>query len=392
MARVLVVDDEKPVRDLVSSLVADMGEEVEVAADGAEAWEMLQHTPYDLVITDLKMPRMDGIELLKQIRKTPGETMVIILTGYASVQTAIESLRLGAYDYIEKPFSLIALEYTIKRALDRIKLVGELKTSIKRLQEFDRKLQSKHEELKTTQERLIQTEKLTLFSKMASFVVHNLKASISTLSLMLQNSAKYMGNHIFLEESFKDIGHEVKRIESLISLLQHVPKEIDLPYKLIDINSLIEQSISILPFDNLSHIDLIKDFRDIPLVNGHEQLLKATFCNILKNAVEAMPNGGKLWISTNTFGARHKGSFIQIIIRDTGIGMLPCFIEYKLFKPFHTTKPTGLGLGLYHSREIIERHGGIIRVRSQLNQGTTFTILLPDSSASKNIPQCYIFN
>jgi signal transduction histidine kinase len=227
---------------------------------------------------------------------------------------------------------------------------------------------------------------------MASFMAHNLKSSISTLSLMLQNSAKYMGNHVFLEEAFKDISHEVKRIESLINWLQHMPKGLDLPYKPADINNLIEECIETLSLNHLPHITVIKSLRKLTLVNCHENLLKAAFFNIIKNAMEVMPNSGKLWISTRSVGPRTKAPFIQIQIRDTGVGMLSCFIECKLFEPFQTTKEKGLGLGLYHSREIIEQHGGSIGVNSELNQGTTFTITLPGASVARNIPHCYVFN
>jgi DNA-binding NtrC family response regulator len=130
MARVLVVDDDKSVREMISSLIREMGEEVEIAVNGADAWKKIKQTPFDLVITDLKMPKMDGINLLKKIKEKPWETVVIILTGYASVKTAIESLKLGAYDYVEKPFSLINLEFTIKRALEKLELIRKLKASI----------------------------------------------------------------------------------------------------------------------------------------------------------------------------------------------------------------------------------------------------------------------
>ena len=103
MSKILIVDDEKTIRDSSKLILDEEGYETELAADGQDALEKIKQTDFDIVITDIKMPRLDGIQLLEEVSKLSPETFVIIMTAYASVETAIEALRRGAYDYILKP-------------------------------------------------------------------------------------------------------------------------------------------------------------------------------------------------------------------------------------------------------------------------------------------------
>ncbi|HUL31498.1 MAG TPA: sigma-54 dependent transcriptional regulator [Thermodesulfobacteriota bacterium] len=115
--KILVVDDEAPVRDIVRKGLSQMGGySVEVAQNGAEAIEKIEQDVFDLVLTDLKMPEMDGIELLKTIKGTRPEVMVILMTAYGSIETAVEAMRIGANDYITKPVDLNELLIHISKA------------------------------------------------------------------------------------------------------------------------------------------------------------------------------------------------------------------------------------------------------------------------------------
>ena len=102
-AKILIVDDEKPIRDSLKLILDEEGYSTNVASDGEDALQRLQEDVYDVVITDIKMPRMDGMQLLESASKISPETFFIIMTAYASVKTAIDSLRQGAYDYLIKP-------------------------------------------------------------------------------------------------------------------------------------------------------------------------------------------------------------------------------------------------------------------------------------------------
>ncbi len=116
--KILVIDDEDIVRTSCSRTLAPAGFEVRLARNGVEGLKILEEGPFDLVLTDLKMPDMDGIEVLRKIKETWPAVEVIIITGYQTVDTAVKAIKLGAFDYIEKPFTPDALITAVSKALD----------------------------------------------------------------------------------------------------------------------------------------------------------------------------------------------------------------------------------------------------------------------------------
>ncbi|CUS76339.1 Response regulator receiver domain-containing protein [Candidatus Kryptonium thompsonii] len=118
-SRILVVDDEEALRYLLSSELAAEGYEVETAGDGDEAIESIKQKDYDVVLLDIKMPRVDGFEVLRFIKQNKPEIKVIMLTAYADVKNAIEALKLGASDFVSKPYDLEDILTSINRALGR---------------------------------------------------------------------------------------------------------------------------------------------------------------------------------------------------------------------------------------------------------------------------------
>ena len=132
-AKILIVDDEKPIRDSLKLVLDDEGYSTTVASDGEDAFQRLQEDVYDVVITDIKMPRMDGMQLLESASKISPETFFIIMTAYASVKTAIDSLRQGAYDYLIKPVEFDDVIIRVKRLIDFKKLAAENKSLRQRI-------------------------------------------------------------------------------------------------------------------------------------------------------------------------------------------------------------------------------------------------------------------
>jgi DNA-binding NtrC family response regulator len=124
-SRILIVDDEKPIRESVSLVLSEEGYETEIASDGSEALNLLGEKDFDVLITDLKMPGIDGIDLIKKSLKICPQTSVIIITAHASVESAIEALRIGAFDYILKPFDFDDLILKVQRLLNHKELALE---------------------------------------------------------------------------------------------------------------------------------------------------------------------------------------------------------------------------------------------------------------------------
>lgn len=116
-ARILVVDDEEIVRISCERILSPAGYRVDVTPDGRKALQMLEQNKYDLVLSDLKMPHMDGMEVLAEIKKRTPQARVIIITGYSTVEIAVKAIKMGAYNYIEKPFNPETLISAVKEAL-----------------------------------------------------------------------------------------------------------------------------------------------------------------------------------------------------------------------------------------------------------------------------------
>lgn len=131
--KILIADDDESLRDFLTEAVSSWGYSASVACDGEEALRRLMMDRYDIVITDLMMPGMDGLSLLEKIQGLDGDILVIIITGYATIETAVKAIESGAYDYIAKPFRLDELMLVLKNASERLRLVAHNKTLLEEL-------------------------------------------------------------------------------------------------------------------------------------------------------------------------------------------------------------------------------------------------------------------
>ncbi len=139
--RLLIVDDDREIRSVLSLyLEEDTDLVVDTAGSGEEALARNGTSPYDIIVTDLKMPGMGGIELIKEIKKQERITEFIIITGYASVDTAIEAVKLGAFDYVVKPFKFDELQIMINNAKDKVNLKKANEDLMKKLQDLHREI------------------------------------------------------------------------------------------------------------------------------------------------------------------------------------------------------------------------------------------------------------
>jgi two-component system, NtrC family, nitrogen regulation response regulator NtrX len=125
MARILVIDDEKPIRNTLSEILEYEDHEVELAEDGVEGLEKAKEEKFDIILCDIKMPKMDGVEVIEKLMEICPEVPVIMISGHGTVETAVETLKKGAYDFIEKPLDLNRLLVSIRNALERKDLMVE---------------------------------------------------------------------------------------------------------------------------------------------------------------------------------------------------------------------------------------------------------------------------
>lgn len=237
-------------------------------------------------------------------------------------------------------------------------------------------------------EELMISHEMASFHKLSSFLLHDLRNSVSMLSMITKNAEKNWEKQQFQHDMLITISNIVSKMKSLISKISSLPDKLEPIKQMVEINNLIGRIIKENLIGKSNSIVYEGDLQPLPLIAVDAEQIQKVIENLVINAVEAMPQGGNLKISTKLIESKKMNgsnngtieldtSFVEIVISDTGCGMSPDFIQNQLFRPFKTTKKKGLGIGLYHCREIVMAHGGRIEVVSKQHEGTSFKILLP---------------
>ena len=250
--RILFVDDEAEILENLQELFQAQGYTADTVSNGLAALTHLSQAPYDLVVTDVRMPDMSGIELLRQIKKRYPHVEVILMTGYASTETAIEAIRLGVYDYIEKPFDALELSKVIVNGLEHISLKRRNASLVKALQAQQQNLEQKvaaQTAAALEQERkLARVDMLRQVLATLAHHINNASCAIFTCAETCQSSKQNRSEDI---AQLIDISlRQGQKITAVIDSLQEVVQQMDIksvPYiegwdqMMIDIESKIEQ-------------------------------------------------------------------------------------------------------------------------------------------------------
>ena len=368
-ARILFVDDEEMVRINVKQLLEYEGYDVDAVENGIQGIQRLEEQPYDLVITDLMMPGIDGIGVMKYINEHLPNTMVILITGYASIESAIKAVRQGAYDYVTKPLDFDFLKISIQKALEKIRLKRNLKRYYEHLED---RIRDRTRALKEAQEQLLLTENLAAIGEIAAGVAHEIKnplVSIGGVARMLQRK-------VHDQEKVKELAgiivEEVDRLERILKSLLDLSRDPELALGKESLNELIRKTC-ILFEPEMRDMKIEVGFEldtDLPDIFIDRDQIKQVVMNITKNAIHSMPDGGR--IAYRTWAVEDEVSFA---VSDTGDGISK-ENQDKLFTPFFSTKSWGTGLGLAVSQKLVANHGGRIEVESELGEGSTFTVTL----------------
>ena len=220
-------------------------------------------------------------------------------------------------------------------------------------------------------QKLLQAKELEAFQTMSAFFVHDLKNTASTLNLMLQNLPVHFDDPAFRADALRGVSKTVAHINRLIGRLGSIRHELQIKPVEADLNELVAKSLA--GWEEVAGINLKKDLSPLPqLCFDPEQMLKVA-TNLVFNAREAVaPSSGQVRIQT-----LQQNGWAVLAISDNGCGMSQEFLSRSLFRPFQTTKKSGLGIGMFQSKMIIEAHQGKIEVESETGKGTTFRVLLP---------------
>jgi two-component system NtrC family sensor kinase len=367
--RLLLVDDEEEFRRTITKRLKRRGLVPEQAGSGEECLSILEKRPMDVVVLDVKMPGMNGIETLHHIKEKYPKIEVIMLTGHATTQDGVDGIKTGAFDYLTKP---IELEH----------LLGKIKQAHEKIRREEEKLREAEFRVRMEQQ-MIATERLASLGTLAAGVAHEInnplaiiKESVGWMKLILnKEEPAQMPRKQDFSKALSKIENAIERARRITHQLLGSVKETDSASAEVNINVLTDEAVDLIKKEAKNKDIEITQKIDPSAVTiwSDPYKLRQVLINVISNAVHATGTGGKISII-----CENEGDNVVLTVRDTGQGIPRENLE-KIFEPFFSTKPPGegTGLGLFVSRSIIEKLGGKIEVVSHLGQGTSFCIRLP---------------
>ena len=227
-------------------------------------------------------------------------------------------------------------------------------------------------------EALLEAQKFAAFNRMSAFVVHDLKNLVAQLSLLLKNAERHADDPEFRKDMLSTVEHVVGRMHQLLLQLRAGTAPVEVP-RTVALTALVERIGKM----RASQRPALVVEAAIPIqAIGHEDRLERVIGHMVQNALEATPSAGQ--VALRVF---EEGEYAVVEVADTGTGMSTEFVRERLFKPFQSTKPTGMGIGAYESSQYIGELGGRILVDSQPNAGTRIKVFLPRVAAHRDAPQ-----
>ncbi len=372
--KILLVDDEEGIRKVLGISLSDSGYQVFTAKSGEEALQIFREQAPPIVMTDIKMPGMDGIELLQKMKKEDPDAEVIMITGHGDMELAIQSLKHEATDFITKPINDDALEIALKRAKERI----SLKTQIR---EYTENLEKLVEE-KTRQ--LIEAERLAAVGQTVAGLAHAIKNITGGLTggIFVLEKGIALDNKKYLQQGREMVEGNVAKIKSMAMDLLNFAKEREPDYQLCDPNKPAREVFDLMaPRAREYGIALDMDLdKDLPHFWFDPEGIHRCLMNLVTNAIDACVEVGcstrKVEVVLRSF--KPKGWAVEYQVVDNGCGMDE-ETKDKVFQSFFSTKGSrGTGLGLMITKKIVDEHGGLIEVESQKSTGSKFSIKLPE--------------
>ena len=377
--KILLVDDEEGIRTVLGITLADYGYEVLKAGSGEEALRLFREREPEIVMTDIKMPGMDGIQVLRKIKKESPDTEVIMITGHGDMELAIQSLKWNATDFITKPINDDALEIALKRANEKIFLKSKMK-------EYTENLEQLVEE-KTNE--LLGAERLAAVGQTVAGLAHAIKNVVSGLkggAFVLEKGIEF-DNQKYLLQGWEMVKGNLGKIGNMTLDLLNYSKERVPEYQPCDLNQPARDVFDLMFQEAERRGVTLEKSLDKRLAEGWIDTdgIHRCILNLVSNAIDActdiscLHGEGRVIIKT----LKTDGWAVEYQVIDNGCGM-DKETEKKIFEQFFSTKgSSGTGLGLMITKKIIDEHKGLIECVSKKGKGTKFIIRLPHK---ENLP------
>ncbi len=375
--RLLLVDDEPGIRKMMSLDLSSDGYEVFTAEDGAKGLELFDREKPSLVLTDLKMPGMDGIEVLKLIKEKSPDTEVIVITGHGDMDLAIRSLQLDASDFITKPVNSEALEVSLDRALKRLSLKAELRA-------YTRELEQR---VADATEKVVASERLAAVGQTVSSLVHSIKNMLSGLKggTYLIKEGRDQESEKMMDHGMEMLQRNLRRVQNLVYDLLTLAKPRHPKLEEVPTAELMQEAVDLLaPLaeDKEVKLDLVQP-KGAKLVFADRKAILDSLINLICNAVDAAATRSDGWVKV---GLRNGREEVAFEVEDNGPG-LEEEAESRIFDGFYSSKgAAGTGLGLMVTQKIAREHGGRVDYDNRPGQGVTFWLVLPKKGRKEEEP------
>jgi signal transduction histidine kinase len=370
---ILLVDDEEGIRKVLSIALCDMGYHVLTAQNGVEALRIFKDERPPIVLTDIKMPEMDGIELLRRLKQVSADTEVIMITGHGDMDLAIKSVKYEATDFVTKPINDEILEIALNRAQERIAMRQKLNEYTQNLEQL----------VRDKTQKLIEAERLAAVGQTVAGLSHaikNITGGLKGGAFVLEKGIE-LDDQKYLLQGWEMIKGNVDKITNLSLDLLNYAKATDLNIQATDPNEPAREIIDLMrPRAQELGIDLVSDFaQNLSTCHFDADLICRCLLNLVTNAIDACTHDGPgsqdKMVTMRTKKTRGWGIEYQVL--DNGCGM-NAEVKRNIFKRFFSTKGSeGTGLGLMITQKIVDEHNGVIEVESQEGAGSKFFIKLP---------------
>jgi two-component system NtrC family sensor kinase len=404
---ILIVDDSATVRMSFLRLLRDQHECIE-ARNVAEALEQLKQRSVGLVITDVIMPGLSGVELLRIVMDRYPKTAVVVVSSVDRPQRALDAVRLGASDYLIKPCDDEVLELTVGRALERRRLLINAAKYKADLELRNQELVEGKAQLERLQAQIVHNEKMASIGKLAAGIAHEINNPVGFVSGNLELLGECVNDLIRLVKLYdqagiaplsaskivqfkKEIDYSrmvedltaavadcqsgVSRVREIVQNLRTFSRLDEAELKRTDIHEGLDSTVRLLSrYFTGGQIRLVREYGSIPEIDALGAKLNQVWMNLLVNAAQAIGNqSGEVRIHTSA-----DERSVTVSVLDTGPGIAKEDVS-RIFDPFYTTKPIGegTGLGLSIAFGIVEQHDGRIEVESEPGKGTKFSVVLP---------------
>ena len=353
---IIVVDDDANVLEYVSLMLEENGYATFSCNNAHDAVNKLKDTRVDAVLTDIVMPGTSGLELLETVRNIDPDMPVILVTAYADLSKAVESVKKGAYDFIMKPYE----PEQLLRSLDKA-------VRYRRLVRLEKEYQNKLEEFNKEMETLVAERSMNLMALTVADRVRN-PATVIGLACKKIIDKKVPAE---LKKYVSFIRDESDKLKAIVKSFQNLLGSRRSMFGYEDVNEVVKNVISLIEKESTQKgIKLILHLAEQPLkINMQKDLWRIAVQHVLRNAIEATPAGGEVTVTTTA-----ENDKVTLAVTDTGSG-IPGQDKGKIFDPFYSTKSHRYGMGLPLVKQIVSEHLGVIALTSEPGKGTTFRMV-----------------